>query len=105
GTLSFAAGGTLLGNGNTTYIGWSASTEKGPSVPFAQMETLYSEAQKATSATSAQTYEAQLDTLYNLYGCTIPILQVANTVGYPSSVTGVVWNSLTDSPVYQNLAT
>jgi ABC-type transport system substrate-binding protein len=95
----------VLGNGNATYLNWSAKTETGPNVPFAMMTTLYSEAQKTASPAQALAYEQQLDTLYQKYGCTTPLLQVANTVAYPSSVTGVVWNSVADNANYYYLST
>jgi len=96
---------SVLGNGNSTYLNWSASTEKGPGVPFAQMVTLYGESQKATNPTQAISYEQQLDALYQQYGPTIPIIQIANTVAYSSSLKGVVWNAVTDSFIPTYLAT
>jgi ABC-type transport system substrate-binding protein len=95
----------VLGNGNSTYLNWSAKTETGPNVPFAMMDNLYSEAQKTSSPAQALAYEAQLDTLYDQYGCTIPLLQVANTVAYSSSISGVVWNSIADNANYYYLST
>jgi hypothetical protein len=94
-----------LGSGNTLFIGWNASTEKGPNVPFTQMYTLMNETQTATTITQAIQYASQLDTLYNQYGPTIQLFQIANTVGFASNVHGVVWNSVTDQGIPTYLST
>lgn len=94
--LDYAALGSASGSQNATYFNWSAQTETGPGVPFAQMDTLLNETLTAPNATAATTYLTQLDQLYQSYGPSICILQLPNTIAYQSSIKGLVWDSVDD---------
>ena len=95
--LDYAALGDASGSQNSTYFNWSAQTETGSGVPFGQMLTLLNETQTAPNATSAATYLTQLDQLYQMYGPSICILQLPNTIAFRSSLKGLVWDSVDDA--------
>jgi peptide/nickel transport system substrate-binding protein len=99
--LSFYDSGSnlegVLGAGDATYLGWNATTEKGPGVPFAQINQLYSEEQSQVNTTLRGQELAQLDRDYVIYGPSLPLLDIPNLAVVSSTVTGVVWFGLMDT--------